>query len=261
MPILLGPWERVTGCLRPQHGGCCHPPWKKGDGGSSMEGGWLGARHGGRRGLLSSAQDEATATPGQHPFLDALCCPTTSPSPTARGKPFWGAGAPDGRVGGSEVCSRGTGVHPNLLPWKRQRLGGGGKRRLQQPRDADKGEGEGSLAAAGGGAGCSQHPLPGAHGRDPLSSSRGGGRHSLPSPTPHQPLAPLPAQQPHGCPHRLPGRGQWGDPSQDPSRDPGQNWVHGAGAVPDKISFCSYFVAPTAPAKDSPDSHQHHSAH
>lgn len=99
MPILLGAWEQVPGCLGPQHGGRYHPPWKKGDGGSFMADGWLRPCSGGRRGLLSPAQDKATATAGQHLFLDALRCPKTPCCPHPGGSCF---GELEPRVGAGE---------------------------------------------------------------------------------------------------------------------------------------------------------------
>lgn len=110
----------------------------------------------------------------------------------AQGKAFRGDRAPSGDApgcAGGPGAQRGTGVHPNLLPWERQRLGGGGKRWLQQPRDADKGEGEGSPAAAG--VQPAPPPSPSCLRAGSLGSSqRGTGliqHHPDPGPAPHSP--------------------------------------------------------------------------
>lgn len=71
----------------------------------------------------------------------------------------WGAGSSRGGGRGVQGLQRGrgrSGGRGGLLT--RSHGNGGGERRLQQPRDADKGEGEGSPAAAQAAMGCSWHP-------------------------------------------------------------------------------------------------------
>lgn len=225
---------------------------------------WVGSS--GRRALLSPAQDKAT--PGKHPFWDATQLPHR---PWPRGCYF---GEPEPQVGGGGGGSpgpatvpgaqRGTGVHPNLSPWKRQRLSGGGKRRLQQPRDADKGEGEGSPAAAGAAAGCSQHPQPGPAAKTPSAAPKevvGTGHPTRPPASPSLPSSPaapwLSPQTPWAQTARRPRPRPW--PILWPKcsawglEQPSLTKPHSA------ATSCPH--GPTTPAEDSPDSHQHCSAH
>lgn len=191
------------------------PPWYKGSIASLM---------GDRRGPHSQRRMRPPAPPEQHLFLGAPRCPTTPHHPWPRGSHFGEPEPPVGGAGGGlqglqwvPGTQRGTGVHPNLLPWERQRLGGGGKRWLQQPRDADKGEGEGSPAAAGAAVGCSQHPPSMPAARAPSAAPKDAGGSANTAPISRQSLAPLPSSSPMDPwkphPHRLPGHRHWGDPS------------------------------------------------
>lgn len=166
------------------------------------------------------------------------------------------------RVPGAQ---RGTGVHPNLLPWKRQRLGGGGKRRLQQPRDADKGEGEGSPAAAGAAMGCSQHPQPGPAAMTPLRQppKRRWARFGQPDP------APALCSPPHPAAPRLSPQVPWAQAAGRPQPRPclipwpkrGAQGLKQPALTKPCTAATSCPHGPATLAEDSPDSHQRLSAH
>lgn len=233
-----------------------------------MAGGQLGPRQGGGGGAEGVCFPQRRMRPppcqaSTHFWMPHAVprCPWPKGSHFGEPEPQVGAGGAQGlhRVPGAQ---RGTGVHPNLFPWKRQRLGGGGKRRLQQPRDADKGEGEGSPAAAGAAVGCSRHPHPGPAAETPSAAPKEAVGTACP--TLASPSLRSPPKSAVAVPTGSLGTDRGETPAKtlaDTLAKTGCAGVEAAG--PDQTPHCctSSPHGPATPARDFPDFHQHHSAH
>lgn len=114
----------------------------------------------------------------------------------------------------------GTGVHPNLLPWERQRLVAAGRGGCSSPEILTKGRGKGARLRQGRPRGAASTPSR-ACGQHPLSIPQRGSRHSLPNPTLCQPLSPHPA-----APWLSP-EAPWAQAEVDTSQDPVLLWQNG----------------------------------
>lgn len=231
------------------------PPFLEEGGWWQLHGGWAAWAMlvGAEGGLLSPAQDEATATPGQHPFLDAPHCPTT-PSPPVNhspGEASLGSWSPKWDQGSSGVRDRSPGRSggPGYILTCYHGNGSGsvavGRGGCSSPEMLTKGRGKGARLRQGRPWGAASTPSWGLQPQPPPAAPKEAVGTARPIRPRTSPLLPSPPSSPTAVPAGSLGMGSGETPAKTLPDTLAKTGRTGAEAAsPDQTLHCCHFMSP-----------------